>query len=306
MKTEEIIDRLRNPQKYRTQHPSAQTNRPEEGAPLAPKKTNPANLLTLFVVIGVLLLAGAILLITLHTKDRAENLDKSLDQTQVAGLSSQNTEFDPRQIVTYININELGEGGDRVPMVDELGATIPIISRYNYKTITADNYAVIGAAPWALSANIEPNLKDVELLRHLLNRPEVAKAFVARPDVAPLLADPQLLSALAQDKNAMQKFFTTPLVEQILAREELVSVFNKSRLVSTLLTSKAAKYYRDHPQEAAQIIRTSPVLGPLLQKPHIRKAVQENYYLKSITPQLLGSTGAKSKKTNAVVRSNKK
>ncbi len=306
MKTEEIIDRLRNPQKYRTKPAVVVPSQAAETHPaVTNKKANAGNLLAFGVVMGVLGLAGAILLITLHTKKQAENLSASLDQAQVQGLSSQDTEFDPRKIVTYVNINELGEGGDRVPTVDELGSTIPIISRYNYQAITADNYGIIGAAPWALSSNVEANLQDVDLLRYLLNRPEVAAAFSARPDVVPLLSDPQLLSAFVQDKNAMQSFLSSPLMQQILAREDLVTAFSKSRLMSTLLTSKSVKYYRDHPQEAAQIIRNSPLLSDLTQNPHIRKAVEENYYLKPIASQLLGKKKRVARPQNAKMTAKK-
>ncbi len=286
MKTEEIIDRLRNPQKYRKEAVSSRPHSTEEIEIVTSQTHNTSIVLAFFIALGVLGMAAAILLITLHTKNRAEDLSTSLNPEQLQGLSS-NTEFDPRKIVTYVNINELGEGSDRVPTVEELGSTIPIISRYNYQAITAENYGVIGAAPWALSSNVEANLKDVDLLRYLLNRPEVANAFVQRPDVVPLLADPQLLGSFAQDNTSLQAFFTSPLVQHISDNEDLVMAFSKSRLMSTLLTSKAVKFYRDRPEEFARIIHASPVLAPLTKNPHIRKAVQENFYLKSIATQLL-------------------
>lgn len=308
MKTEEIIDRLRHPQKYRT--PSSATVSPlEEVEIVTPKSHSTANLLAFFVAMGVLGLAAVILLVTLHTKKRAEDLSASLNPDQVQGLSSESTDFDPRKIVTYVNINELGEGGDRVPTVEELGATIPIISRYNYQALTQENYRIIGAAPWALSSNVEANLKDAELLRYLLNRPEVANAFVQRPDTAPLLADPQLLAAFVQDTAALQSFFSGPLAQQILASEALTSTFAQSRFISTLLTSKAVKFYRDHPQQFAQLIQSSPVLAPLTQNPYIRKAVQENFYLKNISSQLLGISTSNKKvaqNTRATAKSRSK
>lgn len=286
MKTEEIIDRLRNPQKYRKETAASRPHSPEEIEIVASKTHANSLVFPFLIALGVLAMAAAILLITLHTKNRAEDLSASLNPNQLQGLTA-NTEFDPRKIVTYVNINELGEGGDRVPTVEELGSTIPIISRYNYQAITAENYGIIGAAPWALSSNIEANLKDVDLLRYLLNRPEVANAFVQRPDAAALLTDPQLLGSFAQDNTSLQEFFTSPLVQHILANEDLVMAFSKSRLMSMLLTSKAVKFYRDRPQEFARIIHTSPILAPLTKNPHIRKAVQENFYLKTIATQLL-------------------
>ena len=303
MKTEEIIDRLRNPQKYKTNQGPVQTRTLEEIQISSPKSHSTSNLFAFLITIGVLGMAAAVLFITLHAKNRAENLAASLDKTQLRGLSSEE-DFDPRKIVTYININELGEGGDRVPTVEELGSTIPIISRYNYQALTAANYGVIGAAPWALSSNVEANLKDVELLRHLLNHPEVSKAFIQRPDVAPLLTDPQLLEAFAQDTASLQAFFSTPLVQQVLENPELTLVFSKSRLMSNLLVSKAVKFYRDRPVEAAKIIHNSSVLQPLTKNKAIRQAVEENSYLKSIAPQLLDN--APLSKTPSTKKANRK
>lgn len=292
MKTEEIIDRLRHPQKYRQTNGTVHSTPLEEVKISSPKSHSTSNLFAFLITLGVLGMAVAVLVITLHTKKRAENLAASLNPAQLKGLASE-AEFDPRKIVTYVNINELGEGGDRVPTVEELGSTIPILSRYNYQAITKVNYGVIGAAPWALSANVEANLKDKELLRYLLNHQEVANAFVKRPDTAPLLEDPQLLEAFAQDNASLQAFFNSALVKEVLADTELTLIFGKSRLMSTILVSKAVKYYRDRPKEAARIIHNSPVLKQLTQNPSVRKAVQENYYLKSIAAQLLDNAPVK-------------
>ena len=298
MRTEEIIDRLRHPQKYRKAGQSVGPKPLEEIEIISPKSHPIANAFALLVTLGVLGMAIIVLLITLHTKNKAENLSASLDPGQLEGLSSQ-VEFDPRKIVTYVNMNELGEGGDRVPNVQGLGSTIPIISRYNYQAITPKNYEIIGAAPWALSSNIEANLQDVELLRHLLNHPQVADAFSKRPDVAPLLTDPQLLEAFSRDNNTLQEFFNSQLVQQVLAEPDLVTVLSRSRLMSTLLVSKSGKYYRTHPQEAARLIQASPVLKLLTKNPAIRKAVQENAYLKTIAPQLLDNAPVSKNQTSA-------
>ena len=292
MKTEEIIDRLRHPQKYQKSNAPLKPGALEEIEVYSPKSHSTSKVFAFLITVGVLGMALVVLLITLHAKKRAENLSASLDPNQLKGLAVE-AEFDPRKIVTYVNINELGEGGDRVPTVEELGSTIPIISRYNYQALTEKNYEVIGAAPWALSSNIEANLKDVELLRYLLNQPVVATAFSKRPDVSVLLEDPQLLSAFAQDNNSLKDFFDSALVQQVLADPDLIMAIGKSRLMSTLLVSKAAKYYRDHPQVAARLIHDSPVLKPLTKNPGVRKAVSENYYLKSIATQLLDNQAGK-------------
>ena len=292
MKTEEIIDRLRHPQKYQKTSSPLKPGALEEIKVYSPKSYSTSKVFAFLITLGVLGLALGVLLVTLHAKKRAENLSASLNPEQLKGLAVQ-ADFDPSKIVTYININQLGEGGDRVPTVEELGSTIPIISRYNYRAFTEKNYEVVGAAPWALYSNVEANIKDVDLLRYLLNQPVVAAAFSTRPDVTPLLEDPQLLGAFAQDNASLKEFFDSALIQQVLANPDLVMAFGKSRLMSTLLVSKAAKYYRDHPKEAARLIHESPVLKPLTQNQGVRKAVEENYYLKSIAPQLLDNKPAK-------------
>ncbi len=283
MKTEEIIERLRNPKKYQKT-----ANQPEKSevkpSPSAQQEEKGPSLLVLGLVACVLGIAAIVLLIALNAQKRAENLSEALDPAKVQGLTYE-TDFNPYNDPTYIQVYE---GQDRNVSVTELGTTLPIISRYNYQAITPKNYGIIGAAPWALTENFSANINDPELIRYLLNRQEVSDAFIARPDVAPLLEDPQLLAAFAQDDANLNAFFTSDTVQKVLANPQMVRVVGASRLMSHMLTSKAVKYYRDRPQEAAQIIKQSPVLSALAQNDGIRQAVQENYYLKPIAAQILG------------------
>ena len=286
MQTEEIIDRLRNPQKYNKMPPSLQKQeRQAVPSVRAASKKRLSGLLILGVCAGVIGIAVIGLLVMLNAKNRAENLTQALDAQQVQGLSYE-TDFDPRKNVTYVQIYE---GQDRNVAVDQLGTTLPIISRYNYQAITPKNYGVIGAAPWALTSNFEANLQDPEMIRYLLNRKEVGEAFIERPDVAPLLADPQLLAAFVQDQDKLQEFFGSDVVKQVFNNDAMVQVVSGSLFMSHLLTSKALKYYRDNPQEAVSLIRSVPALQALTQYPALRKAVQTNFYLKKIAPQLLNN-----------------
>lgn len=284
MKTEEIIDRLRNPQKYAKQTASTAQKEITAASSVHYRKHTFGNLIALGIAIFVI---GAILItwmLVLRAKSRAENLTASLDPKQIQGLTQPNTEFNPNKEVTYIQITE---GGDRNVVVEQLGTTLPIISRYNYQAITSKNYGIIGMAPWALTENFAANLQDPNLMLYLLNRKEVGEAFVSRADVAPLLEDPQLLAAFAQDNETLDNFFNSDTVQQVLANEKMVLSIGGSRFMSALLTSKSAKYYRNHPQEAAKLIEASPALSALRKNAAVRKAVQANYYLKNIAPQLL-------------------
>ncbi|MBP5403896.1 MAG: hypothetical protein J6Y17_02265 [Elusimicrobiaceae bacterium] len=286
MKTEEIIDRLRNPQKYNpkaTKTPAAATQTQQTRSK---KSSALVNSLALAIALGVLVVAALVWLVMLNAKSRAEDLSTALDPETLQGLTA-DTDFNPSVGVTYVQVQE---GQDRNVAVDELGTTLPIVNRFNYQSITPKNYGIIGMAPWALTENFAANLKDVDLMHYLLNRKEVADAFAARADVAPLLEDPQLLAAFAQDTPTLTEFFESDVVKQVLANPDMVRKIGSSRLMSQLLISKAVKYYRDHPQEAVQIINASPVLSALRQNPGIRQAVRENNYLKSIAPQLLATT----------------
>ncbi len=283
METEEIIDRLRNPQKY---NKAAVAQQKKEQAAQIVRTQNHSflNMLVLGIAAGVLGIAAIVWLVTLNAKNRAEDLSAALDPKAVQGLVS-DTEFDPSQSVTYVQIYE---GQDRNVAVDELGTTLPIINRFNYQSITPKNYGIIGMAPWALTENFAANISDTELLHYLLNRKEVGEACISRSDVAPLLADPQLLAAFAQDNDKLNEFFESDVVKQVLANPDLVRKIGGSRFMSYLLTSKAVKYYRNHPQEAVKVINASPALSALRQNPGVRQAVVSNYYLKGIASQLLG------------------
>lgn len=283
MKTEEIIDRLRNPQKYNKQTVAKQQK--EQAAQVTRTQNHTfLNMLALGVAAGVLGIAAIVWLVALNAKNRAEDLSSALDPKAVQGLVS-NADFNPNKNVTYVQIYE---GQDRNVAVDELGTTLPIINRFNYQSITPKNYGVIGMAPWALTENFAANISDAELLHYLLNRKEVGEAFISRSDVAPLLADPQLLAAFAQDNAKLNEFFESDVVKQVLANPDLVRKIGGSRFMSYLLTSKAVKYYRDHPQEAVNVINASPALSALRQNPGVRQAVVSNSYLKGIASQLLG------------------
>ena len=287
MKTEEIIERLRHPQKYilKTAKKEAK-NTPRTEQPTAQSLNDFPRWIVPTVTACIFVALFITWMFMIHAKNRAENVTEALDPQQVQGLSYE-ADFNPTKEVTYVQIME---GSDRNVAVDTLGTTLPIISRFNYPAITPKNYEIIGLAPWALTENFAANTEDPALIQYLLNRPEVGKAFISRVDVAPLLEDPQLLAALAQDEKSLEEFFNSEVVQKVLANEQMVRVVGASRFMSHLLISKAVKYYRDNPQEAIRLIEESPTLSSLRKNLAVRQAVQENRYLKSIATQLLGTT----------------
>lgn len=288
MKKEELLKLLRNPAKYHKEEKRAH-NKEEAAAEKAFAVHKVQDKLLLGVGIGVVGLVAVTLLVMMSAKNRAENLTAALDPEQIKGLSVAETEFNPNVGVTYIQVQE---GQDRNVAVSNLGSTLPIISRFNYRSFTPKNYEIIGAAPWALTTNFSSNLADPELMRYLLSNDTMIKAFLAREDVAPLLEDPQLLLAFTNDSAAMEEFFDSDTVKSVLANEKMLRSVAGSRFMSYLLISKAVKYFRDRPEEAAAVIAANPYLRELQQNPNVRIAVQENPYLKKIAPILLGAAGS--------------
>ncbi len=286
MKTEEIIKRLRNPQQYR----KAQTVAQQPDAAGSDEKSTPvktvARKIGLETIVGcaVIVLFFITLLFWVMSKHRAENLTAALDPDQIKGLLSDEAEFNPNTGVTYV---EVREGQDRNVAVSNLGSTLPIISRFNFKTLTDKNYEVIGAAPWALTTNFDANISDPEMIAYLLANDVMIQAFITRPDVEPLLDDPQLLRALVEDQSVLQEFFASDTVKNVLANPQMVRTIMGSRFASHLLISKAGKYWRNHAQEAAQIISQSPSLAALRGNVGVITAVKENPYLKQHATVLL-------------------
>lgn len=283
MKTEEIIKRLRNPGQYRTsQNVAPKSDQNEQLTPVGPARKK----------MGIELIVGAIvaalfvvtLLLWNMSKNKAENLTAALDPTQLQGLALAEAEFNPNTGVTFVEVHE---GQDRSVMVTELGSTLPIISRYNFQTMTDKNYEIIGAAPWALTTNFSSNISDPELIQYLLSKDPLISAFLDRPDVEPLLADPKMLEAFAKDEATMRDFFTNETVQAVLGNQQMVRAVAGSRFMSHLLISKAVKYYRDRPQEALAIIQANPYLEQVRQNPNVQAAVKENPYLKKIADVLL-------------------
>lgn len=277
--TEQIIQKLRHPRTVKKQT-GGQTP-----AAAAASKARADEHKMLFLCVGgavavLIMLTGLFLL---NAQNRADNITASLSDEQLKGLSA-DAAFNPNTGVTYVQVQE---GRDRNTSVSNLGSTIPVISRLNVHKFTGANYDIIGAAPWALTSNISSNLSDPELVRYLLGNDVLIKAFLARPDVAPLVTDPQALYELTKDADAMKEFFDGETVRAVLADEKMVQAIASSRLMSYLLISNAAKYFRARPQQAAQIIRQNPYLNELRQNEFVRRAVQENKYLKKIAPVLL-------------------
>jgi len=298
LSTEEIIKRLRNPAQYRKDNPSAaeQKKNAEQTAKTARKKRGP-DLMMLAVTFGIGFLLFVTVIFFVSAKNKAENLAAALDPTQVKGLMTEK-EFNPRTGVTYMQIRE---GQDRNVAVENLGTTLPIISRFNFRTLTKkeqtgdrklSDYEIIGAAPWALTTNFSSNISDPKLMKYLLDTDEVAKAFMAREDVAPLLEDPKLLQSFTEDQEAMKDFFESDVVKNVFANEEMVRSVAASRFMSHLLISRSLKYFRQHPQEAVAIIDSNPYLAELRNNPAVQTAVKENPYLKKIADTLLKSAAA--------------
>lgn len=283
MKKEDLMKLLRNPAKYRAEKKQLEQKPSVSVAPVAPGKAQQDKLLA-GVGIGVVGLVCLTLIFFLSARNRADNLTPALDPAQVNGLTVAETEFNPHQETLYV---EVQEGQNRNATVSNLGSTLPIISRFNFRSFTPKNYQLIGAAPWALTTNFSSNLNDPDLIRYLLANDTMIQAFLVRPDVAPLLEDPQMLLAFTQDSAALADFFNSDTVQSVLSNEKMVRAVAGSRFMSYLLISKAVKYFRDRPQEAAKIIAENPYLSAVRQNPHVRVAVLENRYLKDIAPILL-------------------
>lgn len=282
MNLEEIKKRLRTPQKVvkeqARQAELAENRRKEAARPKTWLDFLP--LIAMGITIGVLFLS---LIFVMASKNKAENIPASLDPENVQGLSVQK-DFNPSSGVRYVQVSE---GQDRSATVIGLGTTIPIISRFNLQTLNQGNLETIGAAPWALTLNIGSNVDDPDILPYLLNRDDMIKAFITRPDAANLLNDPIELKLFVEDQAAMDEFFQDGTVRRVLSDEKLLNTIANSRFMAFLLISKSGKYYRDHPQEAAQIINSNHYLVEMKKNPLVRKAVQQNTYLKKIAPILL-------------------
>lgn len=286
MDKERLMDLLRNPKKFQkkkndSKSTSVQQTTQEEKA----ARKASSDRMAVIAAGGVAALALLSLLFVFSASKRAENVTAALDPAILKGLVADRT-FHPGGGVRYVQV---GQGHERNVSVTGAGAgsVIPVISRYNFRALTPQNYAIIGTAPFALSINVDSNAEDPDLLRYLFNDQNVTDAFLARPDVAPYLADPAALAKLAADKTAVDAFLADATVQRVLASAELTKALAGSRLFSSMLISKAVKYYRDRPAQAAKLINSSPALAALKKNPNVRQAVAENRYLKNISATLL-------------------
>lgn len=286
MKQDELMKLLRNPAEYRKNKQQAAVN---SAAPSAAKiqsreEKKKQDVVLLAVGIGVVCLTLITLVFYLNAKNRAEDLVAALDPDQLQGLVLKDKEFNPNTEVTVINVQE---GHDRSVAVTQLGSTLPVISRFNYKTFTPQSFEVVGAAPWALTMNFSSNLNDPDLMRYLLANDKLIEAFLHRPDVEPLLTDPQMLVAFASDEKTLNEFFESDVVKKVLSNEKMVQAISASRWMSYLLISASGKYFRKHPQEAVAVIANSPSLQKFRTNPYVRAAIQNNRYLKDIAKTVL-------------------
>jgi len=281
MDQETLMDRLRNPQKYRKQQAQAVEKTEQKAA--AQKPTSSKSRLP-FVMAGIIVgLIGISLLFLFSAKNKAENVSSFLDPTILKGLMVDKT-FNANTGRKYVQISE---GADRNVVADELGSTLPVISRFNFRALTENNYKIIGAAPYALSINVSSNMEDAEIVRYLFNQDKMIKAFMERKDVKPLLEDPAALAKVLEQENKVKAFFADKVMQDVLSSEKVLEAIAGSRFMAYLLISKTGKYYRDHPQEAVGLIAKSPTLSALKNNQNVQKAVKENVYLEKIAPTLL-------------------
>lgn len=271
---------LRQPKNFRKNLPARESGT-EKPASATPQRRTQRTVA--YAVGGVLALLLVTVLIISFSKNRAENIAAALDPSVLKGLAV-DAEYNPATGRRYVQVSE---GADRNVLVTELGTTLPVISRYNYRAQTPKRYEIIGEAPYALTINVSSNINDPDLLRYLFNQQPVIKKFLQRPDVAPYLSDPAALAALAADQVKVNAFFADDTVKQVLSSPEVIAALSGSRLFSYLLISQSVKYYRDHPAEAARLINANPALAALKQNASVRKAVMENPYLKDIAATLL-------------------
>ena len=285
MDTERLMALLRNPQKVKNQAQRKEqaAKVKQERAERAAAKAASNKVLTICTCMMVVLVVVSLVFV-LSSKNRAENISNSLDPNALKGLVVNQT-FNPNKNVRYEYISA---GQDRsVSNVTQYGSTLPVISRYNFKSLNKDSYNIIGEAPYALSINITSNANDPELLRYLFNRDDVAEGFFKRPEVASLVADPKAVSALVTERKKINAFLQSEAVQMVLADPKLLNAIAQSRLVSRILISPALKYYRDNPALAAKMINANPELAALKKNPHIRQAVAANNYLKKNSSILL-------------------
>lgn len=293
MKKDELMKLLRNPAQYRKNKAAAAAPAPTAAQVQARTERKQQDKLLLGVGLGVVFLMLLTLVFFLNAKNRAENLAAALDPSQLKGLALAEQEFNPNSGVTVVQVQE---GHDRSVAVTQLGSTLPVISRFNFKTFTPQSFKVVGAAPWGLTTNFASNLTDPDLMRYLLANDNLINAFLTRPDVEPLLSDPQMLVAFASDENTLKDFFEDDVIKAILANDKMVQAVAGSRWMSYLLISQSGKYFRKNPQEAVAVIRNSPTLQTLRSNSYVRAAVQNNRYLKSVASTLLGVQPALEKK----------
>ncbi len=287
MKTEEILKRLKASKKAAQKMAQKAAQAAEEQSSRKVEGGKDVVGLTVLAVIFVLVLITAFSV--LRVKNKAENLAAVLSKETLQGLYGE-SEFNPNKDVTHIHIQE---GVDRNAAATNLGTTLPIISRFNYRSFTPATFATIGAAPWALTRNFSVNLGDAELLAFLLSKDELAQSFLERDEISLLANDPQLLAAFTKDEKTMGEFFESDVVRGVLEDERLTRTVAGSRFMSHLLISPSGKYFRQHPQEAAELITESAHLRALRDNKAVQKAVRENPYLKNIADVLLGTDKVK-------------
>lgn len=286
----DVVEMLRNPAKYRQEHPATEQLQQQEKETIVTQQKQEKEQKRLFVLGGVIIaLLGISFLSFLYGKGKADNPSDELDPQKLSGLQVA-AEFNPNKEVTVVEIHE---GGDRNASVSNLGSTLPIISRFNFKDLTKASFQVIGAAPWALTLNISSNIADPDLVNWLLKNSELVTSFLHRPDVEPLLADPNALKNLLTDENLLKDFLADDTLQQVIASEPLAKAVVNSSLTVGLLNSPTGKYFRKNPQEALAIIQSSSSLTALQQNAVVRKVISESRLFKDLAPTLLSVNAKK-------------
>lgn len=227
--------------------------------------------------------------VTFYIK-KANNPDQFLTQEQLKAI--QTDKYSLSNVVANTGPAPLEtEGGlsvgKQTTRYSNTGQAIISVNIYNITKLSKDDFTKVGQTPWSLMNTVKSNMATPQVLDLVFNNDAVVQAFMTRPSVVALTADYlKVYDMLMQGNYAIEKFVTNPTVEAAINDEKVLNSLANSKLIRSILSSKAGLYFINNPAVTKKLIANNEPLKKVLANENIKKQLLTNPYTKRTAPLL--------------------
>lgn len=228
-------------------------------------------------VAGVAVFALLLLLPVMWYAKKAQSPERYITAEQLKSFESDTAEFVEREEVSYGDLTQNNPaGGGMRGKFSNIGSAIVSVNINNIVMMTPAEFESVGATPFSLMNTVMTNLNMPQVIEVVFDNEDVLKGFSTRKDVHEITSNYLKIYDLVSSQDyAVDKFVNNPAVQGVLRNERLLRSLLKSKIMSYIFSTPAAKYYLSNPAKAKQLISGNPTLAPYLKNQSLKKILSE-------------------------------